>query len=68
VNIDVKDMNIHIIYISGKKVYGKKGVGDIYVRKSNRVSMEKIINGGGKESGLRSGNVKSNIDVGLGDE
>ena len=55
--IDVDDMKIDLLSISGHKVYGPKGIGALYVRRKPRVRIEPIINGGGQERGLRSGMV-----------
>lgn len=47
-----------MLSISGHKIYGPKGVGALYIRKSKprpRVRILPIINGGGQERGLRSG-------------
>jgi len=66
VHIDVNDLNIDLMSISGHKIYGPKGVGALYVRKRPRVRLEPIINGGGQERGLRSGTVPSPLAVGLG--
>ncbi|KAJ9594594.1 hypothetical protein L9F63_027425 [Diploptera punctata] len=64
--IDVNDLQVDLMSISGHKIYGPKGVGAIYVRKRPRVRVEPIINGGGQERGLRSGTVPSPLVVGLG--
>lgn len=64
--IDVNDMNIDLLSISGHKLYGPKGVGAAYVRRRPRVRLEPIINGGGQERGLRSGTLPSTLVVGLG--
>jgi len=64
--IDVDDMKIDLLSISGHKVYGPKGVGAIYVRRRPRVRVEALINGGGQERGLRSGTLPTPLCVGLG--
>merc|ERR1740117_30080 len=66
VPLDVNDMKIDLMSISGHKVYGPKGVGALYVRRRPRVRLEAIINGGGQERGMRSGTVPSTLTVGLG--
>ena len=66
VPIDVNEMNIDLMSISGHKLYGPKGVGALYTRRRPRVRMEPIINGGGQERGLRSGTLPTPVVVGLG--
>ena len=54
--LDVQKMNIHIMSISAHKLYGPKGIGGLYVRRSNpHVRLSPVIYGGGHERGLRSG-------------
>lgn len=65
--IDVNDMNVDILSISGHKLYGPKGIGAAYVRRRPRVRLEPIISGGGQERGLRSGTLASGLIVGLGE-
>lgn len=65
--IDVNEMNIDLLSISGHKLYGPKGVGAAYVRRRPRVRLEPLINGGGQERGLRSGTLPTAIVVGLGE-
>lgn len=65
--VDVNEMNVDLMSISGHKLYGPKGVGAAYVRRRPRVRLEPIINGGGQERGLRSGTLPSTLVVGLGE-
>jgi len=65
--LDVQRQNIDLLAASGHKIYGPKGVGFLYVRRSNpRVVLEPIIHGGGHERGLRSGTLPTPSIVGLG--
>lgn len=64
--IDVNEMNIDLMSISGHKIYGPKGVGALYVRRRPRVRIEAIQSGGGQERGMRSGTVPAPLAVGLG--
>lgn len=65
--MDVNEMNIDLLSISGHKLYGPKGVGAAYVRRRPRVRIEPIISGGGQERGLRSGTLPTALAVGLGE-
>uniref|UniRef100_A0A8C9EKI3 Cysteine desulfurase n=1 Tax=Pavo cristatus TaxID=9049 RepID=A0A8C9EKI3_PAVCR len=64
--MDVNDLKIDLMSISGHKIYGPKGVGAIYVRRRPRVRLEPLQSGGGQERGLRSGTVPTPLAVGLG--
>uniref|UniRef100_A0A803YL91 cysteine desulfurase n=1 Tax=Meleagris gallopavo TaxID=9103 RepID=A0A803YL91_MELGA len=64
--LDVNDLKIDLMSISGHKIYGPKGVGAIYVRRRPRVRLEPLQSGGGQERGLRSGTVPTPLAVGLG--
>lgn len=66
ITLDIKDMCIDLMSISGHKVYGPKGVGALFVGRSPRVRIEAIINGGGQERGMRSGTLPTPLVVGLG--
>lgn len=65
--LDVNEMNIDLMSMSGHKIYGPKGIGAAYVRRRPRVRLEPIISGGGQERGLRSGTLPSVLVVGMGE-
>ncbi|MDX1710344.1 MAG: IscS subfamily cysteine desulfurase [Rhodovibrionaceae bacterium] len=64
--LDVDEMNIGLMSISGHKIYGPKGIGALYVRRRPRVRLTPLFDGGGQERGLRSGTVPVPLAVGLG--
>uniref|UniRef100_A0A4W3H9X2 Cysteine desulfurase n=1 Tax=Callorhinchus milii TaxID=7868 RepID=A0A4W3H9X2_CALMI len=64
--LDVNDMKIDLMSISGHKIYGPKGVGALFVRRRPRVRVEAVQSGGGQERGLRSGTVPTPLVVGMG--
>ncbi len=65
--IDVKKMNIDLLTASSHKIYGPKGVGMLYARRSNpRIKLEPIQHGGGHEKGFRSGTLPTPLIVGFG--
>ena len=53
VKIDVKEMNIDSLSLSGHKLYGPKGIGALYVKKG--VRFQKFVNGGHQERNKRAG-------------
>lgn len=65
--LDVDDMNIDLMSISGHKLYGPMGVGVLYVRRRPRVRIVAMINGGGQERGMRSGTLPTPLCVGIGE-
>lgn len=64
VPIDVNDLGVDLLTISGHKFYGPKGVGAIYLRKGTR--LEPMIHGGGHEKNIRSGTENIPGMVGMG--
>ncbi|CAM6096133.1 unnamed protein product [Calypogeia fissa] len=64
--INVDEMKIDLMSLSGHKIYGPKGVGAIYMRRRPRVRVMPQMNGGGQERGIRSGTVPTPLVVGFG--
>ena len=67
IKLDVDEMNIDAMSISGHKIYGPKGVGALYVRRKPRVRIKAMMSGGGQERGMRSGTLSPALCVGLGE-
>ena len=65
--IDVQQLKVDLISISGHKMYGPKGVGALYVRRKPRIRLESQMHGGGHERGMRSGTLATHQLVGLGE-
>ncbi|EDM49356.1 IscS subfamily cysteine desulfurase [Marinobacter algicola] len=64
--VDVGVMPVDLLSLSGHKVYGPKGIGALYVRRSPDVRIESQIHGGGHERGMRSGTLPTHQIVGMG--
>lgn len=66
--LNVDELKIDLMSISGHKIYGPKGIGALYVRRKNpRVRIQAMIDGGGQERGMRSGTLPTPLIVGLGE-
>ena len=65
--INVEDMNIDLLSLSGHKMYGPKGIGALFVRRKPRVRIKAMIDGGGQERGMRSGTLPTPLCVALGE-
>lgn len=64
-DINVDDMDIDMLSLSGHKIYGPKGVGALYVRNARDSELVPLIHGGGQEAGLRGGTSPTPLIIGL---
>ena len=62
--VNVDDLNVDLLSISGHKMYGPKGVGALYIRKGTR--LEPLLHGGGHERNMRPGTENVPAIVGFG--
>ncbi|MBD3335235.1 MAG: aminotransferase class V-fold PLP-dependent enzyme [Candidatus Eisenbacteria bacterium] len=62
--IDVVDLDVDLLNLSGHKLHAPKGVGALYVRRD--LELEPLIHGGRQESGLRAGTENVPAIVALG--
>lgn len=66
VPIDVQEMCIDLLSLTAHKVYGPKGIGALYTRRTPPVGLRPLMFGGGQELGLRSGTLPTHQIVGMG--
>lgn len=65
--IDVQAMPLDLISLSAHKMYGPKGVGALYARRSPPLRLRAQMHGGGHERGMRSGTLPTHQLVGMGE-
>jgi len=65
--VNVDELGIDLLCMSGHKLYAPKGVGALYVRqRMKRVKLPALLHGGGHERGMRSGTLNVPGIVALG--
>jgi cysteine sulfinate desulfinase/cysteine desulfurase-like protein len=62
--LDVEELGVDLLTLSGHKFHGPKGVGILYLRKG--VELEPLVHGGKQEGGLRAGTENVAAIVGMG--
>ena len=67
ITIDMAQMKVDLLSMSGHKMYGPKGIGVLFVRRKPRVRLEAQMHGGGHERGMRSGTLPTHQIVGMGE-
>jgi cysteine desulfurase len=66
VPLDVQAAKVDLLSLTAHKVYGPKGIGALYVRRTPPLGLRPILFGGGQEQGLRSGTLATHQIVGMG--
>ncbi len=64
INLDVNELGVDLLSLSGHKLYAPKGVGALYIRQGTKIDI--WLHGGNQERGRRSGTENIPYIVGLG--
>lgn len=64
--MDMAELPVDLMSLSAHKMYGPKGIGALYVRRTPRVRLLAQMHGGGHERGMRSGTLPTHQIVGMG--
>jgi Cysteine sulfinate desulfinase/cysteine desulfurase and related enzymes len=65
--INVKELGVDLLTLSGHKIYGPKGIGALYASKKLMYKLKPILFGGDQEYSIRPGTVPTPLCVGLGE-
>jgi len=65
--LDVSEMPVDFLSLSGHKMYGPKGVGALYISKRSGITIKPQTHGGGQESSVRPGTLPTHQLVGMGE-
>lgn len=63
-SVNVQDLGVNMLSLSGHKIYGPKGIGVLYIRRGTR--LENLLHGGSHERNRRAGSENVPMIVGLG--
>jgi cysteine desulfurase len=64
--VDVDQLKVDLLSLSGHKIYGPKGIGALFVSRHCPTPIAPLILGGAQQAGLRAGTVPTFLCVGLG--
>jgi cysteine desulfurase len=64
--LDVRALPVDFLSFNAHKIYGPKGVGALYVRRTSRPLVQPVSFGGGQERGLRPGTLPTHQIIGFG--
>ena len=67
IGINVEELGVDLLSLSGHKIYAPKGVGALYVSVDCPVALEPLIHGGGQQGGRRGGTLPTFLCVGMGE-
>ena len=66
IRIDVDELGVDLLSLSGHKIYGPNGIGALYVRERTDLKIAPASTGGTQERGIRPGTVPVPLAVGMG--
>lgn len=64
IKVDVNELDVDLLTLSGHKFHGPKGIGALFVKKG--IELDPLIHGGKQENGLRAGTENVPAIVGIG--